>query len=191
MEERGWRRALPQVAIWGVILAGVAMVAQALYIPAKAELAQVLLNRAFAESVASGEPAKPWPWADTAPIARVSVKRLEISEIVLSGGSGEAMAFGPTQVLTAPQSRVTLLTAHRDTHFEFVRDLTVGDGLSLDRIDGSTAQYRITGFTTVRWDEFAYPTSGTRELLVLATCYPFDTDTPGPLRRIVWAERVQ
>lgn len=106
----------------GALLGGGALIGQALYIPVKAEVAQVLLTRAFEQSVASGNPVKPWSWADTAPIARVTAPRLGVSEVVLSGGSGEAMAFGPTAILDDPSRRVTVLAAHRDTHFEFVRD---------------------------------------------------------------------
>lgn len=180
----------PKFLIAVLLLSGTALTAKALYIPVKAEVAQVLLTRAFDASLASGEPVKPWGWADTAPVARVAVERLGVSEIVLSGGSGEAMAFGPTSVLDDRARRVTILSAHRDTHFAFVGELEVGDTLSLQRIDGSTATYRVRGFQTVRWDEFTYPAQGGAGLLALTTCWPLDSQVRGPLRRVVWAERV-
>jgi sortase A len=169
--------------------AGVVMLAQGLWIPAKAQVAQVLLDRAFARSVTRGEPQKPWPWADTVPVARIEVARLGVSDVVLSGGSGEAMAFGPTE-LAGPPREVRVLMGHRDTHFRFIRDLEHGDSLVLHGVDGSAARYRVVGFATVRWDRFAYPTAPARPLLALATCYPFDSDRRGPLRRVAWAERV-
>jgi len=169
--------------------AGVVLLAQGLWIPAKAELAQILLDRAFARSVATGEPHKPWPWADTVPLARVEAERLGVSEVVLSGGSGEAMAFGPTELAGTPRT-VRVLAGHRDTHFRFVRDLRRGDMLVLHGIDGSAVRYRVAAFTTVRWDRFAYPVAPARPLLALATCYPFDADHSGPLRRVAWAERI-
>ena len=117
------------------------------------------------------------------------------SEIVLSGGSGEAMAFGPTALIDQPARGITVLAAHRDTHFEFVADLTPGDEIAFERIDGSAALYRITQLETVRWDEFTHPHDGhgfgDGGLLALTTCYPFDSDTPGPLRRVAWAELVR
>ncbi|MHA7819290.1 MAG: sortase domain-containing protein [Erythrobacter sp.] len=179
----------PKLLIAVLLLSGTAITAKALYIPLKAEVAQVLLARAFDASVASGEPVKPWGWADTAPVARVGVPRLGISEIVLSGGSGEAMAFGPTTVLDDRAHRVTILSAHRDTHFEFVGELEVGDELSLERIDGSLASYRVEAMQTVRWDEFTYPAQGGAGLLALTTCWPLDSQVQGPLRRVVWASR--
>jgi sortase A len=169
--------------------AGLALLAQGLWIPAKAEVAQVLLERAFERSVASGEPQKPWPWADIVPVARIEAERLGIGEVVLSGASGEAMAFGPAELSGLPRN-VRVLAGHRDTHFRFLRDLQHGDTLMLHGVDGSAARYRVIGFATVRWDRFAYPTAPPRPLLALATCYPFDSDRRGPLRRVAWAERV-
>ena len=77
-------------ALIGLILFG-----QGAYIHAKALLAQVLLERAFAQTIATGHPAKPWSWADTWPVARIEVKRLHASAIALAGSSGQALAFGP------------------------------------------------------------------------------------------------
>lgn len=169
--------------------AGLVLLVQGLWIPAKAQVAQVLLDRAFALSVASGEPRKAWPWADTVPVARIEAGRLGISEVVLSGGSGEAMAFGPTELAGTPRN-VRVLAGHRDTHFRFLRELQRGDPLVVHGVDGSVERYRVVGFATVRWDRFAYPVTPPRPLLALATCYPFDAVRHGPLRRVAWAERV-
>lgn len=173
-----------------LVLAGAAQAATAAWIPAKAVLAQILLEHAFDRSLASHSSQKPWPWADMAPLSRLVAPRLGEDAIVLSGASGQALAFGPTQIPTPPNSGVTLLAAHRDTHFTFIRDLKVGDELISQDITGLPKRYRIERFDTVRWDQFAIPGNGTGEWLVLATCYPFDAQTSGPLRRIVWARRV-
>lgn len=186
----GFLRALPLVMIAALLVGGAAITAKALYIPVKAEVAQVLLARAFDQSIEQGTPVKPWSWADTAPVSRVRVDRLGVSEIVLSGGSGEAMAFGPTEVLDDRARGVTILAAHRDTHFEFVRDLKTGDTISLDRIDGTSVTYRVRGFETVRFDEFTYPAHGGSGLLALTTCWPFGSQVSGPMRRVAWAEKL-
>lgn len=184
------KRALPIAFIAALLLSGVTTIGSALYIPIKAQLAQVLLDRAFDQSLQQGSPVKPWSWADTAPIARLEVPRLDAQEIVLSGGSGEAMAFGPTALIDDRRRGISILAAHRDTHFAFVKDLTLGDNLSLERTDGSVEQYEITHFETVQWDSFTYPAHGGEGLLALTTCYPFGTDMPGPLRRVAWARRI-
>jgi sortase A len=166
--------------------AGTLLLAQGLWIPAKAALAQVLLERAFERSLATREPHKPWPWADTVPAARIEVPRLSVSEVVLAGGSGEALAFGPTELGGTPRD-VRVLAGHRDTHFRFLSELQPGDTLVLRRVDGRATRYRIDGFSTVRWNRFAYPASPGRPLLALATCLP-NGDAHTSLRRVAWAE---
>src|ERR1700709_2159788 len=79
-------------------LVGLVLFGQGAYIHAKALLAQVLLERAFDATIATGHMTKPWSWADTWPVARIEVKRIGASAIVLSGSSGQALAFGPGPV---------------------------------------------------------------------------------------------
>src|SRR6188472_1647143 len=69
-------RAISVTVALMVGLAGLALAVQGLWMPAKARLAQVLLERAFVQTVETGENVKPWSWADTWPIARIEVKRL-------------------------------------------------------------------------------------------------------------------
>lgn len=175
-------RAAGRALSLAVCAAGLAAVAQAAWIPVKAEVAQVLLDRAFSQGGG-----KPWPWADMVPVARVSVARLGVSEVVLSGGSGQAMAFGPTVLR---QGAVTVLAAHRDTHFAFVRDLKPGDTVTVEGLGGAKRRYRITAFQTVRADRFAVPGDPARPLLALTTCWPFGATEHGPWRRVAWAEAV-
>src|SRR5262249_43220673 len=113
-----------------LLLSGCVLVGQAVYIHAKALLAQILLERAFAQTLASGHDVKPWPWADTWPVARITVPRLGRSAIVLAGASGQALAFGPGHVERTPQAGeegTAIYSAHRDTHFAFLGDVMIGD----------------------------------------------------------------
>ena len=128
--------------------AGLALAGQGLAVPAKAALAQQLLQRAFAQSVASGAPVKPWPWADTWPVARIEVPRLGRSAVVLSGDSGEAMAFGPGHVRGTPEPGrrgTAVFVGHRDTHFAFLGEVRRGDVVEVVRADGRRFRYRVTG----------------------------------------------
>lgn len=172
--------------------AGLLLTAYALYIPVKAQVAQALLDRAFAESLATGQPVKPWSWADTWPVARIHVPRLGESAIVLASGSGQALAFGPGHLNGTPlpgDPGTSVVAAHRDTHFDFLGDLQPGDEIAVERADGVTTRFRVTGSRIVRFDAFGIdPGAGVRRL-VLATCWPLDALTPGPLRLIVEAEQ--
>ena len=65
------------------------------WIYAKAALAQVLIKHAWDEALAGHKAMRPWPWADTYPVARLAVPALGVDEIVLAGASGRTLAFGP------------------------------------------------------------------------------------------------
>ena len=47
----------------------------------KAGLAQYLLQRAWSRTTAGETAAKPWPWADTYPVARLTVPSMRIDSI--------------------------------------------------------------------------------------------------------------
>ena len=173
------------LAISGLILFG-----QGAYIHAKALVAQVLLERAFEKTIATGHETKPWSWADTWPVARIEVKRLHASAIVLAGSSGQALAFGPGHVERTPEAGergVAVYSAHRDTHFRFLKDVKINDVIAVTRRDGQMFLYRVTHTSVVPFDQSGIdPLAGGHEL-VLSTCWPFDALTQGPERYLVHA----
>src|ERR1700750_1097399 len=137
-------------------LLGLMLFGQGAYIHAKALVAQMLLERAFAQSIATGHPVKPWRWADTWPVARIEVKRLHASAIALAGSSGQALAFGPGHVELTPDAGERgggVSSAHRDTHFHFLRDVVTGDEIDVTRSDGKTFRYRADTTSVVRYDQ--------------------------------------
>jgi len=167
---------------------------QSAWIFVKAQLAQVLLERAFSQSIVSGQPVKAWGWADTWPVARIEIQRIQASAIVLHGSSGEALAFGPA--LLNETSRIgergtAVISAHRDTHFAFLKDVVVGDRISITRDDGLVFTYRVTGTSIVDWNKSGIDRNAAGFNLVLSTCYPFGAITHGPLRYLVQAELVK
>ncbi len=179
--------------IAALALAGFALFGQGVYIHAKAALAQVLLDRAFSESLGTGKPVKAWGWADTWPIARIEVPRLGESAIALAGASGEALAFGPGHLDGTPQAGergTAVYAAHRDTHFAFLKDVKTGDEITVRRTDGAASRFRVEGTRVVRWDQSGLDPHAAGKNLALVTCWPFDAATHGPLRYVVEATRV-
>ncbi len=160
------------------------------YMNAKAELAQILLQRAWQQRLETGVATKPWPWADTSPIARLKVAKLGIDEIILSGDSGRTLAFGPGW---APSSALpgmpglSVVSAHRDTHFAFLRELSTGDRIEIDGGNGSRS-LRVASMRIIDSREERIETIEDADALLLVTCYPFDAlDAGGPLRYAVVA----
>jgi sortase A len=172
-------------------IAGVTLFGDGIYIHAKALLAQVLLDRAFDATIATGRATKPWSWADTFPVARIEVTRLGARAIVLKGSSGQALAFGPGHLETTAQPGergVAVYSAHRDTHFRFLKDVAIGDEIVVTRSDGKRFSYRATEASVVRFDASGIDPSTDGHELVLSTCWPFDSVTPGPLRYVLHAK---
>ena len=185
-----WRRAAARLLLLALAAVGAWQLGAGAAIPAKAWAAQILLDRAFAQSRASGRPVRPWPWADAAPVARLSVPRLGESGIVLSGGSGEAMAFGPTLLPggSEPGERGTaVLAGHRDTHFRFLGRVRPGDLILVERTDGPVLRFRAGEGRVVRHDGFGIDRHARRPSLALATCWPLDGRGRGPWRYVVSA----
>ena len=164
-----------------------------LYILAKAKLAQVLLNQAWVQTVAQHQPQKPWPWFDSWPVAQIAVPRLNERAIVLAGASGQALAFGPTHVNGTAQpgyGGIAVYAAHRDTHFDFMDQLEIGDVINVTNTDGVGFNYEIQGFRVARWDSSGLDPDGMGYNLALVTCWPLDSMTSGPLRYIAEAALV-
>jgi sortase A len=158
----------------------------------KAQLAQVLLQRAWADMLVGQQEAKPWPWADTWPVARLTVPSQNIDLIVLNGAYGRTLAFGPgyLESSAAPGSiGTTILTGHRDTHFRFLQRLKEGDEVLLMTRNRQQHRYRVSSTTVVGAGTASLQQDTQENQLALVTCYPFDAISPGgPLRYVVMAE---
>ncbi|NNE05582.1 MAG: class GN sortase [Xanthomonadales bacterium] len=169
-----------------MIITAAFLLLQALWIPAKAELAQWLMARAWQRSLEGSTDVRPWPWADTRPVAVLEAPRLGIRQFVLEGASGRNLAFGPA-TLTEISSPDLILSGHRDTHFNWIRHLQDGDLLRLATRD-ETRVFR-AGYSEVidsRTQEMSLDPRWAR--ISLVTCYPFDSPTAGgPLRYVVTA----
>jgi len=167
----------------------------ALYIPAKGWLAQLLLERAWSSASALASASKPWPWADTAPVARLRAPAQGIDLIVLAGVSGRTLAFGPGLADGTAQPGVqgaSVIVGHRDTHFAFLRELRIGDEIDLERPEGPRERFVVQSAEVVDSRSSRLNVSEEGRALVLVTCYPFDAVMPGgPLRYVVTAEPVR
>ncbi|HLT13623.1 MAG TPA: class GN sortase [Marinobacter sp.] len=159
-----------------------------LWIPFKALVAQELLAMAWAESQARQTTERPWPWADTWPVAKLDMPELGVSMIVLEGSHGESLAFGPGRVFGG-EGGPLVLAGHRDTHFRHLEKLQAGYHLHLQDQNRDWRRYEVTGTRVV---DSRHESIDTHRLpadsVLLITCYPFDSiDARGPLRYVVEA----
>lgn len=190
-----------QVAALVVIAAGLALVAHGAWIPVKARLAQHLIERSWTE-----HQARPWPWADTVPIARLHFERQDSGQIVLAGDSGAVLAFGPGHSSRSARPATggnAVISGHRDTHFALLRDLRTGDSVTVETSTATapdrrfpptrhTTAYTVINQRIIRADDPAAVASVIDETgtdrLTFVTCWPFDAIDPGtPWRYVVTA----
>lgn len=167
---------------------------QSLWISGKAVVAQWLLNSAWQRSVSTQTPDKAWPWADTTPVARLSIPSLGESFIVLSNASGEALAFGPGLVAGNPnklKEQAIAIGGHRDTHLSLLEAVEPGTRVWLQNIQGQSQQYQISQHQIIDSRTQSLALNQARAGLVLITCYPFNAATVGgPLRLVLTADPI-
>jgi sortase A len=175
--------ALAVFALWHLGQAG--------WIHAKARLAQYLMHAAWERALRGEREPRPWPWADTWPVARLIAPRQRVEVFVLAGATGRTLAFGPghlfgTAAPGAPGNSV--ISAHRDTHFAFLRHLAPGDELVVETADGARRRYLVSDTAVVDRRDLRATRPEAVPRLTLITCYPFDAVNPrGPLRYVVRA----
>jgi len=164
---------------------------QGTYIPAKAWLAQELMQRAWVRTGKGAEKAVPWPWADTWPVARLTARAGDVDLIVLAGGSGRTLAFGPGHLSASAmpgESGNAVIAGHRDTHFAFLADAEPGEILWVETGDSATHRYEVVGTDIVDSRTGSILLDSEDSILSLVTCYPFDArEAGGPLRYVVTA----
>jgi sortase A len=170
-----------------LVLAGGLALGQGGWIYAKARLAQLLLHVAWQRALAGAAAPRPWPWADTTPVARLHFQRGG-DYIVLAGSTGRTLAFAPGHVAGTARPGTSgncVIGGHRDTQFSALRDARPGDRIDLESTDGHTTHYLIDDLRIVDRHETWVARNTPTPRLTLITCYPFDAVLPGGPQRYV------
>jgi sortase A len=167
---------------------------QGAYIPAKAWVAQELMNRAWRKAEGGDRKAAPWPWADTWPVARLTARRGDVELVVLEGGSGRTLAFGPGHLAISVlpgEDGNSIIAGHRDTHFQFLQHVETGELIEVEMPDGPRHYYQVTSVDVVDSRRGSLVLDTDEPMMSLVTCYPFDAIDPGgPMRYVVSARLV-
>lgn len=194
MQRRRFRPGAGALLVSCVLAMGFWKLGQGAYIPAKAWVAQEMMQRAWRRAESGMQEPAPWPWADTYPVARLSARGGEVSLVVLEGGSGRTLAFGPghlsASVLPGEVGN-SIVAGHRDTHFEFLKYLRKGDSIRIERPDGREHLFTVTRIDVVDSRRGSILLDTDQPMLSLVTCYPFDAPAAGgPMRYVVSATGV-
>jgi len=188
------RRLAGKIAASSLLCLGFWQLGQGAYIPAKAWLAQILMNRAWHRAEEGQHQPVPWPWADTWPVARLSARGGDIDLIVLEGGSGRTLAFGPGHLGASAlpgEAGNSIIAGHRDTHFRFLQTMEVGEVIRLERPGGRSFFYEVTSIDVIDARRGSLILDTEVPALSLVTCYPFNAIRPGgPMRYVVSARMI-
>jgi len=181
-----------------VLTTGGCLTGRAAYLHAKAELASVLVRRAWDRTVQQGGAHAPWPWADTHPVARLRISRLSYEEIVLDNATPRTLAFGPARLLSGAdfgEPGNLELAGHRDSWFRSLEGIAFGDRIEVEWVDqrhGGIRRraYQVNGIDVVRPEDVHLLAPTADDTLTLITCYPFSRSPRSPYRFVVRAKPV-
>ena len=173
---------------WSLIALGAGLVLAGIWIPVKAELAQQLLNRAWAASKNGDPSGRPWPWADTRPVARLTLPMHDRPFTVLAGGSGRNLAFAPalmdgSAMPGAPG--LAVIEGHRDTHFRELGELVIGDQFAIELPEGTSYTYEVAAIDVVDANRSMLRLDAQDSVVALVTWYPFEAAVAGGSLRYV------
>lgn len=183
---------------WGNMIMGIVMgfatwqVSQGNAIYPQAWVAHGLLHTAWVRTQATGRQVKPWPWADTWPLARLAVPRLNVEQIILAGTSQSMSLFAlrhlDSSVLPGEVGN-SVLSAPHDTYFGFLSALQPGDIVELESLRSGRWRYQVSSIYIVdKTDIFLLEPSLNRRL-TLISCYPCTVEDNR--RYVVVAEEVE
>jgi sortase A len=125
-------------------------------------------------------------------IGEIQVPRLQLKAIVVQGDSHtilrRAVGHIPETALPGTQGNV-VLAGHRDTFFRPLRNIRLGDAITLKTSDGAF-QYLVESTEVVPAGAVEVLNATSGRTLTLITCYPFDYIGPAPNRYVVRAREI-
>jgi sortase A len=126
-------------------------------------------------------------------LTRVEIPKINLDAIVIEGSSRKQLKIAPGHITTSAipgEIGNSVITAHRDTFFRHVYELSKGDEIIVKR-NGQVFKFQVTGKKVVDPGDVSVlnPTPDAR--LTLITCYPPYFVGPAPERLVVFSKLVE
>jgi sortase A len=132
--------------------------------------------------------------ASTAPVddglTRLSIPKIELDAVVVEGTTRKKLLLGPGHMEDTPAPGTegnSVITAHRDTFFRHIVELSKGDELLVQR-NGKTYTYEVQSKRVVKPEDVSVLKPSKDSRLTLITCYPTYYIGPAPERLVVMAK---
>jgi sortase A len=121
--------------------------------------------------------------------AKLSIPRLQSSVYVVDAKSAQDLRRGPGYIEGSSrpgEDGNCLIAGHRDLHFRILKNVKVGDDITVESPNGSFS-YRVSSIEIVNPKNAGALRRRFPRQLTLITCYPFYYLGPAPQRLIVRA----
>ncbi len=182
-----------RVASYVFLALGLLALAYSAYVVVDARAYQSYEQARFESKLENGKAEPPSPLVEGGVIGEIQVPRLHLKAIVVQGDSHtilrRAVGHIPETALPGQQGNVAL-AGHRDTFFRPLRNIQLGDSITLKTRDHDF-QYVVESTAIVAASEVGVLDASNGRTLTLITCFPFDYLGAAPNRFIVRAyERV-
>ena len=172
-----------------LLVGGGCLAFEGLKIEVKAKVGQILLNRAWRDTLETGKEHRPWSSFDASPIFRLTVPKYEVDQVVLKGTSGQNLAWGPSYHVESAlplEKGTTVISSHRDSHGIFIKNMQIGDVIKLQDRNKNWHTYSVEDLFILDVNiENVALNPNNDERLLLVTCYPFEAINSGTSLRYV------
>jgi len=172
------------------MLIAIIVIAKPSYFYLKAFLAQNLLELSWEKSKNKNQIIYPWIGAKTYPIGKISIKKIDLSYIILGGEIKQSLNFGVAHIenTSKPGSNGNIgLAGHRDSFFKKLEKIHIGDIIRIESFSKSK-DFKVTDIQIISPNELHWLNQSDEDILTLVTCYPFDFFGDAPKRYLVRAK---
>ena len=111
---------------------------------------------------------KPWSWADTYPVFKLSFPRIAEKSYVIAGSSGRNLAFSSAHLSNSGlpyENKTTIVSGHRDSHFSYLQDLIIGDTIIANSTNYPN-KFRVVSIQIIDSSKHKLPIRKTNELIL-------------------------
>lgn len=154
---------------------------------------QGLLHTAWVRTQSSGHQVKPWPWAETVPIARLSIPSLNTRHVILDYANQHlpevAIAHANSSIPPGELGN-SILNVSQEGYESFLHLLKPGDALVLESVHSGLWRYRVSTIYVVEKTNTVLIEPSLNRRLTLVSCYRCNQQQ-SRLRYVVIAEEME
>lgn len=152
----------------------------------------VLANQWAAQNSTASPALQPTSASVADNLVRLTIPKINVDAIVVEGTSAKDLMRGPGHIRSSAypgEQGNVVISAHRDTFFRHIVELSKGDQIQLQR-RGITYTYEVTGKKITDPNDVSVIQQTQDARLTLITCYPTYYIGPAPERLVVFSKLV-